>query len=341
MTPDIWDEISLRLRRGEAVAIASIATHEGSAPRNAGAKLLAGKEGLSAGTLGGGRGEAMALEAAELAIRDGKPRLLEIDMSGEAEAGADLVCGGKVRVFIQKIPAEWDGIFEELCERKRLGLDSLLVTPLSGRSPMLVDPAKVSGNACPWGAQVQPGGAGIFEVEGHGECLVEMITAPVRLVLAGGGHVSLAVARIANLAGFDVTVLDDRVEFANGERFSFVSPARIHVVPAYENCLHEETLGFPITGLCCIAILTRGHAFDGEVLSQALKTNAGYVGMIGSTRKRDAVYAAMRKEGFGDRELQRVHCPIGLPLGGKSPTDIAVSIVAELVSIRAKEFSRS
>lgn len=332
MPLDVWSSILRCLRAGEPIAVATIVTRDGSTPSSAGAKLLAGEGGLVAGTLGGGKGEALALEAAELTIHDGEPRRVEVDMSGEASSGADLICGGRVDIYVQKIPPEWIGVFEELYSRIGGGVHSLLLTPLSGEKPELVE---VNSMPASWGEVVESGCAGIVEHNGT-ESLLEQVRSPVRLILAGGGHVSFSVSRMAEWAGFSVTVLDDRVEFANPERFPYIARDRIHVVPAYKDCFEESRLGFRVTGLCCIAILTRGHAFDGEVLAQALGTGAGYIGMIGSARKREGVYAALRERGFGEDDFRRVRCPIGLPLGGKSPEDIAVSIMAELVSVRAK-----
>ena len=87
-----------------------------------------------------------------------------------------------------------------------------------------------------------------------------------------------------------------------------------------------------------VVIVTRGHRFDKEVLAGTLRTGAAYIGMIGSRRKRNAIYAALKKEGFSDTDLARVHCPIGLSIGAESPEEIAVSIVAELIAHRAEKF---
>ena len=135
-----------------------------------------------------------------------------------------------------------------------------------------------------------------------------------RLILCGGGHVSLALAQIGALLDFEVVVLDDRSEFASRERFPMAR--EIYCMPfdrGLEAAGHTERDFF--------AILTRGHA---------------YVGMIGSRAKVAAVMAALEAEGFSQEELSRVHSPIGLKLGGQTPAEIAVSIAAELVAERAR-----
>jgi xanthine dehydrogenase accessory factor len=130
------------------------------------------------------------------------------------------------------------------------------------------------------------------------------------------------------MAGFRVEVLDDRAEFARSDRFPEASG--VHVLPSF----YQAMTGFPIDSAAHIVIVTRGHLHDKTVLAQALKTPADYIGMIGSRRKRDTIYKELRKEGFSDADLARVHCPIGLDIGAETPEEIAVSIVAEMISVR-------
>lgn len=331
---DIWHAVCERLGRGERIAAATIATSDGSTPRSAGAKMLVGSGGIVAGTLGGGFVEAKAADEAAKTLRDGESRLFDIDMTGSAASGADLICGGRVRIFIGPLEPEQAGLFRELADRLDKGGDAMLLTPTNGaRPPVAVYPE--SGDGLASAALVHmAGGARLFEYDGV-EYLLEPARARAKLVLAGGGHVSLATARIASLVDFDVAVIDDRPEFANPGRFPWLGRGRTLVVPEYEGCLGADVLGFPVTEKSSIVILTRGHSHDGEVLAQALATPAGYVGMIGSRRKRDAVYARLAERGFSDGDFRRVHCPVGLPLGGETPAEIAVSIVAQLIAARA------
>lgn len=334
MENDIWRVLCERLERGERLAAATIATSDGSTPRSAGAKMLVGPDGIVAGTLGGGLVEARAAGEAAKTLRDGASRLLDIDMAGSAASGTDLICGGRVRIFVGLVEPDWAGLFRHLADRLDRGGDALLLTPTDGGpSPVAVYPE--SGGALASAASAHmSGGARLFE-HGGVEYLLEPLRARAKLVLAGGGHVSLATARIASLVDFDVAVIDDRPEFANPERFPWLGRGRTLVVPGYERCLDAGVLGFPVTEKCFIVILTRGHSHDGEVLAQALATPAGYVGMIGSGRKRDAVYARLAERGFSGDDFRRVHCPVGLPLGGETPAEIAVSIVAQLIAARA------
>ena len=149
------------------------------------------------------------------------------------------------------------------------------------------------------------------------------------LLLCGGGHVSLEVARLAHSCGFVVDVVDDREEFSNAGRFPMARHCR--VLPGYENLVQTCDIG----RRHFVAIITRGHSFDREALAQALTSHAQYVGMIGSRTKREQVYAALRKQGVPDAELAAVCCPIGLSIEAETPQQIAVAIVAELLAARA------
>lgn len=162
----------------------------------------------------------------------------------------------------------------------------------------------------------------------EGDWLVEPLFAPAPLVLAGAGHVSRATAHLAALCGFRVVVMDDRPEFANRERFPEADEI---LVRPLSDCLGDLDLGPE----AFVAVITRGHAHDAVVLAQALRSRAGYVGMIGSTRKRDAIYESLKGQGFAQADLDRVFCPIGLAIAAQTPEEIAVSIVAQLVAFRA------
>ncbi len=162
---------------------------------------------------------------------------------------------------------------------------------------------------------------------GRLEIFVEPLISPPSLYIFGAGHVGLQVHRIARIAGFEVTVYDDREEYANGERFP---DAREVVAAAFDKVstrleLHERD---------SVVIVTRAHHFDLQVLRWALTTPARYIGMIGSKRKVAGLFQALESEGVSKEKLDRVFAPIGLEIGAHSPEEIAVSIVAELIACR-------
>lgn len=148
------------------------------------------------------------------------------------------------------------------------------------------------------------------------------------LFIFGAGHIARELAPIGSTLGFRTVVIDDRAEVATAERFP--SAAEIIVADSYEDCFRRLTFD----SSSYIVIVTHAHTHDRAVLSLALKTNAGYIGMISSRRKREMIYTALRQEGVAQIDLDPVHCPIGLTIGAQTPAEIAVSIAAELIAVR-------
>jgi xanthine dehydrogenase accessory factor len=158
------------------------------------------------------------------------------------------------------------------------------------------------------------------------EIFVEPILPQPTLYIFGGGHVSSAVARVASAAGFAIGVADDRTTYANAERFPMAREIYTTYEVAYEK-IKPNSASY-------LLIVTRGHKDDMRVLAWAVRTEARYIGMIGSKRKVISVYQALAREGYSATEFERVHAPVGLDIGALSPEEIAVSIAAELIAVR-------
>ena len=158
------------------------------------------------------------------------------------------------------------------------------------------------------------------------EVFVEPILPQPNIYLFGGGHVSMALAKAASSAGFALSVVDDRESFANRERF----PMAQEIHTSYEDAFAK----IQPNAASYLIIVTRGHKDDMRVLAWAVRTEARYIGMIGSKRKVLSVYKALEASGYKPEEFERVFAPMGLEIGALSPEEIAVSIVAELIAIR-------
>jgi xanthine dehydrogenase accessory factor len=158
------------------------------------------------------------------------------------------------------------------------------------------------------------------------EIFVEPILPQPNLYIFGGGHISSAAAKAAGAAGFAVTVADDREAFANTERF----PMAEKLYTSYEDAFAR----IQPNASSYLLIVTRGHKDDMRVLAWAVRTDARYIGMIGSKRKVLSVYKALEKERYSPEEFERVHAPVGLDIGALTPEEIAVSITAELIAVR-------
>lgn len=330
------------LAAGRSVVAATIVTNEGSTPRTAGSKMLVFADRPIVGTVGGGLAEGQVMAAAAKVLEDGRSRLMDFDMTGQADKGADLICGGRMRVFLERIDPE------PAAERLFSALAALLAQGGRGLVVTALDEGNGHGGRClllPDGGLVGPSpGPDVLDAarrQGRGimapiviDCagkryFLEPALSPTPLVICGGGHVSRPTAQIAAMCGFRVTVLDDRPEFACADRFPFAGETAV-IDPATGWLAGRE-----ITEATCLVIVTRGHAHDHDALAEALRTPAGYIGMIGSLPKRDAIYARLLAAGFTNADLTRVNSPIGLEIAAETPEEIAVSIVAELIEQRA------
>ena len=159
---------------------------------------------------------------------------------------------------------------------------------------------------------------------------IEPITPPPRVFIFGGGHISVFVSKMSTMVGFQVVVVDDRPQFANQERF-----------PEADEVIAEEfPFVFPklkVNKSSYLVIVTRGHAYDQEVLEWALGQEVKYIGMIGSRKKIQTVYDALKQKGIPPDQLERVYAPIGLNIGALTPEEIAVSIVAQMIQVRRQK----
>lgn len=162
---------------------------------------------------------------------------------------------------------------------------------------------------------------------GSAEVFIEVYNRGMRVFIAGAGHVGQKLGAACGALGIPYDVADDRDEFANRERFP--GAANIYVQPA-DKAITPKNVSVDT----CVVIVTRGHALDQESLEAALATKACYIGMIGSKNKVATVYANVRKKRLWKKPQGRVYSPIGLALGGKTPSEIAVSILAEIVKLR-------
>ncbi len=334
------------LEAGEDVALAAVVAQSGSTPRAAGATMAVRYDGRIAGTIGGGIVEAKVIESCKKLLARPGPllRLERFDLDNTQAAQAGMICGGRLEFLERSFRATtsnavffrraWEGLRKGrpvslLCELGPAtgcfllqGGEGVAAADAEARLP---EPEMLR-KALEAGALQTP-----QKIEEGGQsALVLPFIAPDTAVLVGAGHVALHTAAILALSGFRVVVIDDREDFANAERFP--GAAEILVPDGFEDCLN----GIPITPRTSIVILTRGHLHDKTVLAQALRTPAGYIGMIGSRRKRDATYAALLAEGVDQAAIDRVHCPIGLDIGAETPEEIAVSIAAEMIQDRAR-----
>ena len=163
-----------------------------------------------------------------------------------------------------------------------------------------------------------------------GRFVEERLIQPPRVLVFGAGHVGAAIARAAAAAGFRVVVIDDRPEYADASRFD----AAVAVLAAD---VETAMARYPLSSADAVVIATRGHRNDALILERVAASPAGYVGLLGSRRKKIVVTKGLKAAGVPAKSLQRVRVPVGLPIGAVTPEEIAVSVVAELIGWRRGE----
>lgn len=336
------------LEGGEDLVQATIIKHAGSTPRSVGSKMFVRRDGSIIGTIGGGLVEFEMQKLAREMFDSQRARIVSVDLSGADAATTDqMICGGRLEFLVEYLPATPEGAKEmrklvtSLQEGKKGYLIKSLDTKGDSVSRMeycLVRRDKLDLGSFPgpesWiplltGESARKKSPIVAEVEGK-RFFVEPSFLPGTVYLFGAGHVSRPVAELAAMVDFRTVVLDDRADFANKERFPKAD--QIIVVPSYDNLFD----GLEIERDSYLVIVTRGHLHDKTVLEQSLRTNAGYIGMIGSKRKQHLLYEELLGKGFTEDDLKRVHNPIGLDIHAETPEEIAVSIVAQLVMVRSR-----
>ncbi len=334
-------QLCTSLNDGEDLVLVTISSQSGSTPRLAGAKMIIRRDGSIAGTIGGGLVEAQAIKEAPACFAGGHSMRRSFDLSNGDAAITDMICGGKMELFLEFIKADEGNrsVFHTLNTTMASGRRAALVCPLdasSGDQRFVIDhKGRSSRNDVPEGVLAaikkissSTSGCTLIEYQGR-EYLVSYFAVGGNLFLVGAGHVAACTAEASARVGFRVIVMDDRSEFANKDRFPLAD--EIKVLPTFSDCFKE----YDIDGDCYLVIVTRGHMHDLEVLEQALQTKAGYIGMIGSRKKRNALYANLMGKGYREVQLEQVRCPIGMAIEADTPEEIAVSIVGELIYQRA------
>ncbi|MGH7664191.1 MAG: XdhC family protein [Gemmatimonadaceae bacterium] len=332
---------------GGSAALASVARRRGSLPMSATAKMLVilggagagggggGRAGARMGTVGGGCLEAEITERAlEVAARH-QPEVSTHTLNSEMAGDYGLTCGGTVHMFIEPVYADpalaqiWAAA-AVLSAGDGAGVMATSSDWSGGPAKLLVAPGIHVGHA---------GNDDSLEraVSAHdilsetplldNGLMVESVRGPPRLLVFGGGHVGARVGEAAAFAGWRVTVVDDRAEFADASRLRF---AERTVVADFGQL--PDTLG--IDAATYVVIATRGHQHDALVAEQVARGETRYLGMLGSRRKVALTWRLLATQGVPRERLEAIHAPVGLAIGADTPEEIAVSVVAEMITVR-------
>lgn len=336
------------LGEGSAAVLATIINLVGSTPRHIGTKMVMSEDGRSFGTIGGGLLEATIIKESRNVIANRSSKLVDFSLQGKDASAPGMICGGEARILLDYLPPTQENrdIFQKWRETVRVGKYFYYLThfkrsgeeiDIQGHTIMTADGQTFSTTT------LTDAEAGAYREDARNVSTtsviqrgdIDTVIDPIRRMKTvycfGAGHVAVPTAHIAAMTGFRVVVIDDRAEFASQERFPDAHEVR--VIDDFNHALKD----LEIDKDSFIVIVTRGHKYDREVLAQALKSGAGYIGMISSRRKREEIYKALMEQGVKKEELSQVHSPIGIPIGGETPEEIAVSIVAEIIKVRAEQ----
>lgn len=330
----IFAKLLDEMEKHRDTVLVTIVSDQGSAPRGAGSQMLVGAHGHILGTIGGGAVEKKSEELALALLKEKRSDLHQFHLHSNTKEDIGMICGGDVTVLLQYIPwddAVWNALAGKLLELLGKRKRGWLIQRLDGGVPALLDE---EGNVLvgEWGK-----GAGSLPKAGN-VLTQEHFSMPVpvgeRAIIFGGGHCALALTPVLKSVGFRVTVMDCRPEFADPKRFP---EAEQVICGDYRRIKDYITL----TDQDYVVIMTNGHRHDFEVQEQVLRGPYAYVGVIGSRSKAASVNQRLQEAGVPPESIQKVHCPIGLPIKAATPEEIAVSIAGEMICERALRREKS
>lgn len=316
MQHDSIPEIALTWHRdGRGAALATVIETWGSAPRQPGSMLVVSGAGEIMGSVSGGCVEGAVVAEALEALSDGQPRLLTYGVSDENAFAVGLACGGTIRILLEPVgralpEAMLARIVEARAARHPVAYG---VTP-EGWHRRLLDPSDAA-------ARFRADRSGI---EDTGE-FIALFNPPLRLMIVGAAHIAQALVPMARLAGFDPVLIDPREAFASASRFP--DTTLVHDWP------DEALAALRLDPRCAVVTLTHDAKLDDPAIETALRSDCFYLGCLGSTRTHSKRLERLRAAGFDDAALARIHAPVGLDIGAKSPAEIAVSVLAQVIGV--------
>jgi xanthine dehydrogenase accessory factor len=342
----LYQAIGESLARKENVALATVIARSGSGPREAGASMMVSNDGRTLGTVGGGLLEAQVTEIGRQVLSEHRSQCRTFSLAERQVDVGGMICGGEMEVLVECFEAA-----DPACVRI---VDKVLADQEGGRPSWIVRSIRIaepdrsvqSGIGLMDDTRLDQGSLdlsctdtkrltgmrrkeeSVLVTSGDIRYFIQPSGLSETVFIFGAGHIAQELAPICSALGFRTVVVDDRREYANAVRFP--TATETVVTDSYEDCFGR--LAFSLSSF--IVIVTHAHAHDRIVLSHAMKTPAGYIGMIASRRKREMIFASLREEGVSDADLTRVHSPIGLSIGAQTPAEIAVSIAAELIAVR-------
>lgn len=326
------------IQRKEDAVLVTVIASSGSTPREAGSRMVISQRGLLFGTIGGGAVEFRSQKMAADILKERKSLVKGFKLAPNQVEDLGMICGGDVVVYFQFIA--WDNAEMPLFLQKASALfekdeDAWILMDITEESAWSMavysESAGIIGVGGFQAEDLEPmlKTRAVQVVQGDKKYYVEPLIRSGTVYVFGGGHVAQELVPVLSHVGFRCVVMDDREEFASKKLF----PTAAETILGDFNRISDY---ITITGNDYIVVMTRGHAHDYTVEEQVLHTNACYVGVIGSKNKIRAVSERLKAAGVSDEDIERAHSPIGLPIKAETPAEIAISIAAEMIQVRAE-----
>ena len=330
---EVRDDVQRWLARGDRVALATVVATRRSAPRPVGAKLAISAQGELAGSVSGGCVENEVYEYAQEVLAGAPPRLLTYGISDDLALSVGLPCGGEIDVFVEEARRP---LAERLMQVVESNERAVVLTVLAGddlgAELLITEDGERIGDAPEELAESAPelisrGRSGVVQIAGR-DVFADVYGPPPRLLIYGAVDTAEALCRAAQEIGWRPIVADARARFATSERL----PSAAEIVVAWP----EETLAqVQPDDATAIVILTHDDKFDVPMISGALETDAFYIGALGSRRNQERRRERLLEAGVDEAALERVSGPSGLDVGAQTPAETAISILAEIMAVRA------
>ena len=314
---------------GRGVALATVVRTWGSSPRPIGSHLVVDAQGAFVGSVSGGCIESAVIQEALAVIADGAPRQLDFGVSDAQAWEVGLACGGRVEVYVERVDADWP--LAELLAAQRARRPAALLTRLGDGARCLLVEHDSSGTLQLNTEQREEALARVVAdrsgaLAGTEDIFLRVYAPAARLLIVGAVHIAQALAPMAALAGFAVTIIDPRRAFAAPERFGGVTLCDDWPDEAMERLAPDL--------LTAVVTLAHDPKLDDPALVAALHSSAFYIGSLGSRNTHAQRLERLRAEGFEATALARIQAPVGLDLGGRLPAEIAVAILAQVLQTR-------
>lgn len=303
------------------VALATVIATWGSSPVPVGGQMVVAPDESFAGSVSGGCVEADVIAEAGDVLAGGEARTLEFGVADETAWEAGLPCGGSIRVHVERLTRERDGaMLDRLLAARRSRRPVAVVTPLGGGEREVIEMPNASP---PEIAEAFAARQSRLITSPAGERFVQVLTPPPRMIVVGATHIAQVLVSLARIAGYEMIVVDPRTAFA--------SPARFGATPIVAEWPEDAFGKLALDDQTAVVVVAHVARIDDEALISALRTGCRYVGALGSRRNQARRAERLAAAGIAPEEIARIRAPIGLDIGARTPPEIALSIMAELV----------